>query len=189
MGTSRNDRSPMTPPWKMVAAVIGTPDVPPLRQGIEIWRAVAADREEKLLRDFSNRSLAEACQWLSKGMPAQEAVVKFRHATMYEHSAGLAIDMGCRALARSAAQGADAASFVGELFAEAVSYYMSRDLPSYVGARGRIGNTSEAIRLKEAVRESTKQQVKSVGEPQFGRQWRGYIARVLKTLQGGGAAQ
>lgn len=190
MGTSRNDRSPMTPPWKMALAVVGTPDVPAFRQGTEIWRAVAADRGEKLLRDFSNRSLAEASRWMSQRLSVQEALARFHQATMYESNAGLAIDMGRRALVRCAAEKGDATSFVGELFAEAISYYVSRDLPSYVGAKGRIPSASEAIRLKEALRETTKQQVKSAGEPKLGpREWRGYISTVLKTLQSGGTSE
>ena len=190
MGTSRNDRSPMTPPWKMALAVVGTSDVPASRQGTEIWRAVAAERGEKLLRDFSNQSLAEACRWMSQPLSVQEALTRFQQATKYESNAGLAIDMGRRALARCAAEKGDATSFVGELFAEAVSYYVSRDLPSYVGARGRIADASEAIRLKHALREATKQQVKSLGQPKLGpREWRGYISTVLKTLQGGGTSE
>jgi len=109
---------------------------------------------------------------------------------MYESNAGIAIDMGRRALIRCAAEKGGATSFVGELFAEAISYYVSRDLPSYVGAKGRIPSASEAIRLKEALRETTKQQVKSAGEPKLGpREWRGYISTVLKTLQGGGTSE
>jgi hypothetical protein len=190
MGTSRNDRSPMTPPWKMALAVVGTPDVPVSRQSLEIWRAVAADRGEKLLRDFSNRSLAEACRWMSQQMPVNEVLARFQRETMYESNAGLAIDIGRRALARCAAERGDATSFVGELFAEAVSYYISRDLPSYVGARGRIPSNGDAIRLKEALRESTKQRVRSMGEPKLGpREWRGYISSVLRTLKGEGTAE
>src|SRR2546427_5929708 len=167
MGTSRNDRSPMTPPWKMALAVLATPDVPPERQSIEIWKAVAADRGQKLVRDFSNPSLAEACRWVSQGLSVQEALTRFNRSTLYESNAGLAIDMGRRALARCAAERGDAASFVGELFSEAVSYYASRDLPSYVGAEGRISNSSDVIRLKETLRETTKQQVRCLGQPRL----------------------
>jgi hypothetical protein len=187
MGTSRNDRSPLTPPWRMALAVLGTPDVPAVRQSLEIWRAVAADRGPKLMRDFSNQSIADACRLVSQKLPVEEALAKFNSSTLYESDAGLAIDMGRRALTRCVAQGGDAASFVGELFAEAVSYYASRDLPSYVAARGRIETSSDAIRLKETLRETTKQQVKSVGDPKLGpKEWKNYISKVLTVLQGGG---
>jgi hypothetical protein len=189
MGTSRNDRSPQTPPWKMALAVLGTPDVPVSRQNTEIWRAVAADRGEKLIRDFSNTFLANACRWVVQGLPVNEAVRRYNASTRHESGAGLTIEMGRRALARCAARKTDAVTFVAELFAEAVSYYASRDLPSYVAASGRVSNTSETIKLKESLRETTRRQVKGLGEPRLGaRRWRGYISEVLKALQGGGGS-
>jgi hypothetical protein len=184
MGTSRNDRSPITPPWKMVFAILGTPDVPAERQSMEIWRAVAADRGPKLVRDFSNQHLAEACRWVSEGLSVQKAMEDFNRSTSHESDAGLAIDMGRRALVRCAAVRGDATNFVGELFAEAISYYVSRDLPSYVGSEGRVSSSSDAIRLKTTLREITKQQVRSAGTPKVRPQeWGEYIGRVLRILQ------
>jgi hypothetical protein len=180
----------MTPPWKMALAVVGSRDVAASRQNMEIWRAVSADRGQKLVRDFSNHSIAEACRWLASGVSAEEAVRRFNKATMHESSAGLTIDMGRRALARCAARKADPATFMGELFAEAVSYYASRDLPSYVGAKGRVSNTSETIKLKDSLRETTRELVKSVGAPKLERAaWSSYISSVLKVLQSGGTSK
>lgn len=186
MGTSRNDPSPKTPPWKIALAVLGTPEFPPIRQSAEIWKAVAADRGERLARDFSNDSLAEACRWVAEGLSVEESLSRFDKSTLYESDAGLAVDMGRRALVRCAAEGGDAASFVGELFAEAVSYYASRDLPSYVGAEGRVSTTSDVIQLKESLRETTRKQVRSLGQPRLGPgEWREYITMVLRVLQSG----
>src|SRR5689334_1915408 len=115
MGTSRNDRSPSTPPWRMALAVLGTSDVPAARQTLEIWQAVAADRGSKLLRDFSNPSLAEACRLVSQNLSVEEALSRFNRLSLYESNAGLAIDMGRRALSRCVAQRGDAQNFVSEL--------------------------------------------------------------------------
>lgn len=186
MGTSRNDRSPSTPPWKIALAVLGTPDVPPDRQCTEIWRAVAADRGEKMLRDFSHPSLAEACRLASARISPQEAVARFDAITSEATAPGFTFDMGRRAIARCAAESSGSSGFVSELFSEAVSYYASRDLPSYVGATGRIQNSTESIQLKELLRRVTKIKVESAGSPRSAtREWRGYIARVLRALQGG----
>lgn len=190
MGTSRNDRSPKTPPWRIAWAVLGAKEVPASRQCMEIWRAAAADRGEKMLRDFSNRSLAEGCRLASSGLSPQDAVAKFNEMARYESDAGLAIDMGRRAVARCAAEHGSPVQFVAELFSEAVSYYASRDLPSYVAAAGRVSNSSDAIRLKESLRQVTKQQVENVGEPRLGaQQWQRYVARVLNVLQGRGTLE
>ncbi len=95
--------------------------------------------------------------------------------------------MGRRALARCAAQRTDATGFVGELFAEAISYYSSRDLPSYVGAVGRVPTASAAISLKDNLRQTTKEQIRALGSPQLTPTgWRRHITRVLKALQGEG---
>lgn len=171
----------------MALAVVGAPDVSPARQSLEIWRAVAADRGESLLRDFSNPALAEACRHVAQGLPVRDAIAQFDRSTLREGAAGLALEMGRRALARCTAQGTDAASFVGELFAEAVSYYSSRDLPSFVGAAGRVPTTSAAIRLKDNLRQTTKEQIRALGPPELTPAgWRRHITRVLKKLQGEG---
>jgi hypothetical protein len=190
VGTSRNDRSPSTPPWKMALAVLGAREVSPDRQCTEIWRAVAADRGEKLLRDFSTRSLADACELAAAQFSPQEAVARFNELTRYESNVGLVVDMGRRAIARCAAEGGNATRFVSELFAEAVSYYASRDLPSYVAAPGRVATSSDSINLKEDLRRFTKLQVESVGEPRLGqREWRRYIAEIVNVLQSKGSTR
>jgi hypothetical protein len=165
--------------------VVGAPDVSPARQSLEIWKAVAADRGEGLLQDFSSPALAEACRYVAQGLSVNDAIAQFDRSTLREGAAGLVLDMGRRALARCAAQRTDATGFVGELFAEAVSYYSSRDLPSFVGAAGRVPTTSDAIRLKDSLRQTTKEQIRPLGPPQLTPTgWRRHITRVLKTLQG-----
>ena len=190
MGTSRNDRSPLTPPWKMALAIVGAPEIPSARQSLEIWRAVAADRGEKQIRDFTSPVLAAACRDIANRVPLGAALENFDRSALHESNTGLALEIGRRALARCAARKADATGFAGELFAEAVSYYVSRDLPSFVAARGRVATTSEAIRLKETIRQETREQIRELGSPGLSpREWRAYINTVLKTLQGQGGSR
>jgi hypothetical protein len=151
---------------------------------MEIWRAVAADRGEKMLQDFASAPILEACRLASAEMSPQDAIAGFNAATKYESEAGLVIDMGRRALARCAAERGGATRFMSELFAEAVSYYASRDLPSYVAASGRIANSSDAIALKNSFRSITRQQVESVGDAELApKQWREYVGKILGVLQ------
>jgi hypothetical protein len=187
VGTSRNDPSPKTPPWRMALAVVGTPDISAARQSLEIWKAVAADRGEKLVGDFSNPALAAACRYVADRLPVHDALERFDRSTVHESSSGLALEMGRRALARCTAQRTDAISFVGELFAEAVSYYASRDISSFVAAQGRVPNTSSSINLKDSLRQTTKDQIRALGKPRLTPSgWKTYITRVLKILQGEG---
>jgi hypothetical protein len=184
VGTSRNDPSPKTPPWRMALAVVGTPDINPTRQGLEIWKAVAADRGEKLVSDFASPALAEACRYVAEGIAVHDALARYDRSTLHESGTGLALEMGRRAMARCAAQRADAATFVGELFAEAVSYYASRDLPSFVAAEGRVANTSSSIDLKDRLRQTTREQVRALGTPRLTpRGWKSHITRVVRALQ------
>jgi hypothetical protein len=140
-----------------------------------------------MLQDFASHAIHEACRLASSELSPQDAIAKFDAATRYDSDAGLVIDMGRRALARCAAENGGASRFVSELFSEAVSYYASRDLPSYVAAEGRIANSSDAIALKNSLRRITREQVESVGEAHLGtREWRQYIAKVLAVLRSGG---
>lgn len=185
MGTSRNDRSPQTPPWKLALAILGKSGVSPDRQSREVWRAAYADRGEKLLRDLSHSALANACHLVEQRTTIQDGLGNYEKSIHYESEGGLVLEMGKRALTRCLATRASSTEFVGELFSEAVSYYISRDLPSYVSAPGRVESTLEAIKLKSACREVTRNTVKEVGRPKYkDQQWPKYIAKVLYALQG-----
>jgi hypothetical protein len=137
-----------------------------------------------MLRDFSDPALAQACEIAARGLTPQEAVSRFNDVTKYVSEAGLTVDMGRRAIARCAAEHGDAKQFMAEFFAEATSYYASRDLPSYVAAPGRIAGSTDSIRLKESLRQATRQQVESVGQPRLApRQWSQYIREILSVLR------
>jgi hypothetical protein len=60
--------------------------------------------------------------------------------------------MGRRALVRAVATGGGALAFASEIFAETASYYVSRDLPSYVGQEGCANTASAGIEVKENIR-------------------------------------
>lgn len=185
MGTSKNERSPNTPPWKPALAVIGRSDVSAERQLAEIWRSAYSERGERLLDDLSDPALVEACRLVTERVPVHEALNRFDENNERENRAGLAIELGRRALARCAVTGAGPTEFVQELFGEATSYYASRDLPSFVAAKDRINTNSEAIALKQALRTAAKQTVEMFGEPPLDRaDWSVHIARLLKALQG-----
>ncbi len=185
MGTSRNDRSPEIPTWKPALAVIGRTDVPADRQLTEIWRAAYGERGERLLYDLSQPSLAVACQLVDEKVPVYRALNQFDEINQRENRAGLAIEIGRRALARCAASGASSLDFVRELFGEATAYYASRDLPSFVAAENRVASNSEGIALKQALQNEAKQAVKELGNPPLDpASWSDHVSRVLSSLRG-----
>ncbi len=166
-------------------AVLGRSDVPPERQSREIWLAASADRGEKLLRDFSHSALAQACHLVAEGVSVDDGLRTYEQATRYESESGFAIELGRRALVKALAARGATVDFVGEVFSEAISYYASRDLPSFVAATGCVSSSSEAIKLKEQFRRIAKASVRSLGQPKYdGKQWKAYVSQVLDTLKG-----
>lgn len=144
----------------------------------------AADRGDFLLRDLSHPNLAEACGLVNETVQVQGATAVFDRATHYTADAGLAVEMGRRALVRAIVNGGNAKVFAAELFAETVSYYASRDLPSFVAAPGRISNVTAAIQLKENFRNIARNAAFETGDPPSDpKGWRRYVASVLSILQ------
>ena len=187
MGTSRNDRSPGTPPWKLVQAVLGHLKVPAERQNLELWRAAYKEAGAVLQTELSSSAIGHACELVNRQAPASEAVASYNRFLREHGDTGFFLDLARRALVRSVASRATAGQFMGEVFAEVVSYFASRDLPSYVGAADRIGNPQAAVSLERTFRDITKQQVRAAGDFDPGRVELGrYVGSVLATLQGGG---
>lgn len=185
MGTSKNVRSPDIPPWRPFLAVVGRPDIPVERQVRELWRAAFADRGPRLEDDFSQRTLAIACALAATSRNVHSALREYDAANQREGRAGLGVEIGRRALARAIARGTGAAGFAADFFADASSYYVSRDLPSFIGAPGRVQNTSSAIDLKNAISRVAREQVSKIGTPRAGAEgWSAFVESALLVLRG-----
>jgi hypothetical protein len=185
MGTSKNVRSPDIPPWKPFLAVVGRPDIPAQRQVMELWRAAYADRGPRLEDDFSQKSLALACELAATRRNVQTALREYDAANQRERRAGLGIELGRRALARAVAGGTGAAGFAADFFGDASSYYASRDLPSFIGAAGRVQDTSSAIELKNSISRVTREQVSTIGTPRTDADgWAAFVKAALTILRG-----
>jgi hypothetical protein len=159
MGTSTNQRSPDVPSWRIVQRVLGSHDVPVGTQFRELWKAVVAERKEPLLKQLGGPLMAEAYSLAGSQEPVTHVLGRFDSLARSSSEFGLEIDLGREALARSLITGSGSTGFVKALFSEVLSYYVSRDLPSYVGAPGRVATTSEAIKLKSALARSAEDAV------------------------------
>jgi hypothetical protein len=187
MGTSTNQPSPNIPTWRLANAVLGRPDWTAERQSREIWRAATSDREGQLYRDLANPLLVEACRIAEGGQDPIRAGQYFHQRLNEDHAAGLALEMAKRALVRAAATQSGATGFASELFAEAASYYVSRDLPSFVGQSGRIATTTEAVHLKDQIRMVARETALKTGPVKADiDSWQTYVSRVISALRGGG---
>ena len=185
MGTSKNVASPDTPPWKFALAVLGRLDVPPDRQSREIWRSVEAERGSRTTDDFSHPVLAIACRLASESSSVPACLHTYDDHLAKYNKAGFAAEIGRRALARAVLSKQGASGFARELFAEATSYYVSRDLASFVGSKGRVGTTSAAIALKIRLKEVARTVVASAGKPVADPDgWATYVSGVVRKLRG-----
>lgn len=185
MGTSKNVPSPDTPPWRIALAVLGRKDVPASRQHREIWRSVEAERGPRFADDFSHPTLALACKLASSANNVRSTLQNYDIHLSRERKSGFAVEIARRALARAlnAQQGSE--GFARELFAEATSYYASRDLPSFVGSRGRIETPSKAITLKAELKEITRTVVQQAGPPAVDPEgWTRFVSKVVSDLRG-----
>ena len=185
MGTSSNQPSPKTPSWRLAKAVLGSPSASPERQHQELWRAAIGDQGDALVEALGNPLLANACVLSTQSRSPYEAIGRFEQSLLDSHNAGLMLDLGKRALIRTVAAKKGAAGFASELFAETVSYYASRDLPSFVGAKGRILTTSDAIELKNQIQEHTRKIAKMFPVKTDPKGWKNYVSKVLDALQRG----
>ena len=185
MGTSSNQPSPKTPNWGLANAVLGKPSASPERQNQELWRAAIGDQGDALLDALGSPLLANACVLSTKSSSPSEAIGGFEQSLLDSHNAGLMLDLGKRALIRTVVAKKGASGFASELFAETVSYYASRDLPSFVGAKGRISTTSDAIELKNQLRDHARKIAKKFPVKTDPKGWKDYVSKVLAELQKG----
>lgn len=187
MGTSTNQRSPNTPSWRLSRAVLGMANVGIARQSQELWKAAVGDRGESLRTALGAEVLARAADIADTASSPIEAVRQFDSAVSEQRQAGLFLDLGKRALARSVAARTGRRGFASELFSEAVSYYASRDLASVVGRPTRIQSVDQALSLKSGLRSIARRIAEESSLSSGSESWRVYVSQVLDRLTGGGA--
>lgn len=183
MGTSSNHRSRAIPPWLPARAILGRPDVTTEAQSREIWRAALGD-ERALLRERLSGQVMQYAREIAKGASTPAgAASNFDTFLLSNSSASLFDSIARRALVRAVANATGANGFGGELFAETAAYLASRDLPSYVGATGRVETVNQAIKIKVELQQRARLAATSASlQTTSPSKWPEYVARVLAML-------
>lgn len=190
MGTSVNHPSPNTPTWRLVSTVLGNINWSPNRQSEEIWQAALADRQGRLTNELGSPLLAEAGQIADTNRDPIIAIESFDNVLSREYASGLVYEMGKRALARAVATGTGSLGFASELFAETVAYYVSRDMPSVVGASDRIKTIRDAGTLKDSIKGLARETARQNGHLYTNAaSWPNFVKTVLSALQGQGGPE
>jgi hypothetical protein len=111
------------------------------------------------------------------------ALIRFERWSAENRAIGLAADLAPSALARVVASRGTPTQAVGELFAEIVDYYASRDLPSVVGAPNHVKTAADAVDLKRRLKDVARRAVAAEGTPpESPDRLVTYIRRILSRL-------
>jgi hypothetical protein len=191
MGTSRNDPSPRTPPWKPIREFLGNPKVSLEIQSREIWKAALSDRDGRLIEDLTIASLAKSAEIAEKVQSPIQASKSFDH-IVNELGGSFFTDIAKRALLRAVVTGQGANGFGSEFFAETASYYVSRDLAGVIGNRDKIKTSSDGIEFKSKLRDVAKITASKVAKSlnakgeflENSNNWRVFVTNTINELKG-----
>ncbi len=184
MGTSRNDPSPRIPAWTPALAALGKEAVPPNKQLAEVWRAAIAQRGDSLLDALAHPALPRMLgAALAQSGDAEAAVGAFEDSRSAAGVAGLQFDLARRAAMRSASHGLDLNHTAAEFMAEVTDYFVSRDLPSFVGAAGRVRNVAESESLRRSLRDLARRASLVRGRISEPKSWRRFVASAVERLK------
>jgi hypothetical protein len=187
MGTSSNQPSPARDPsWIAARKVLGNPQFSPERQSQEIWRAATSDAGAQLRSNLGASIFATGAAIAANSRSVSEALNTFNQKLAAAKVSTIYTEIGARALARAVKRGAGTPGFAAELFAETVSYYVSRDLPSFVGSARRTESVSAAISLKQSLAEKARAVAfeHAKDAPSSAIAWRRFVEGTLAVLRG-----
>jgi hypothetical protein len=189
MGTSISHRSPPTPGWNAVGASYSTEAIGADRIVQEIWRAASSQAVGNLPADLSNPLVSKFAEIATASGDRTKALQEAQHLVAAAGTTSLALDIAHRALTQSFSTSGDRTqSFAQALFAQAVNYLVSRDLPGFVGAAGRAHNVTEAIALKNMLTDHTAKLVRTIpisaSTLRDASSWRAYVEAVVDRLAG-----
>lgn len=187
MGTSVNQPSPNTVPWKMVAATYLDDTLPLERVLQELWRAVLTEPEVDIHNSLSSSGVVVCLTAAVEASTPVDAVERAYRGLAEEKANSIVADLARRAVVLSFREGDRLESFTANLFAQVTDYLVSRDLPGFIGPAFRNKSVSDAIRFKDELRKRTWEIVKAFGSAPDAKKsshWRDYVRAVVARLAG-----
>lgn len=187
MGTSTSEGSPQTSSWRAAQAAYTNPSVPIERVVQEIWRAAVNQPAGNVAQSLAASVVARCLQIASTANSREIAIAEASSHIALSGGASLGAEIAKRAVAKSFREGDDrVAAYTANLFSEASNYLISRDLPGFVGARGRVHNATESLAFKLAAQRHVQERVEQVPRPSrehLARNWSSYVAAVVDHLR------
>jgi len=183
MGTSVNQRSPDTLPWKAVAAGYTSADVPIRRILNQIWRANTPP-DSSVVQNLGSTALFGIHQIARNESSGSVAQVTARSLIIHERASSIVSECAKRALAVTIANQSSVSSWRERLFVELTDYYVSRDAPGYVGRELRNKTVADLRAFKGEIRDHVSRVIRNVpGDPKNASEWVSYVDRVINALR------
>lgn len=160
MGTSVSQRSPNTGGWRAVSACYTAETIPVDRTATEIWRA-AAKQDNSLTEQLGSRTVA-ACVDAAHRNPSLESATRTIEEVSRAKQNTVVGEFAKRMLMVKASGGAPADTPAAALFRQLTDYYVSRDIPGFVGADFRCKTVSELRHFKQQIADAVSAKVKAI---------------------------
>ena len=188
MGTSISQRSPRTTNWRAVETGYTKEEIPIERLAQEIWRAANNQKEGNIFQDLAAPIIAECLRIVREVQNRDTAVQQIRRTIALSGQTSLATEIAQRAAIQTYQSAENRTeAFTKSLFSEAGNYLVSRDISGFIGS-GRINNVSEAIILKDSIKEQIAQKVGELSYPSGNLTdadvWRNYVGNVVRHFTG-----
>lgn len=183
MGTSVSHRSPQTVGWKAVSACYSNADVPIDRTASEIWRA-ASRQDDNLQKQLGSRVVVECIDAASESL-SREAVARRVAEISATKENSVVGEFAKRAFLLKAAGAYQGDTPAAALFRQLTDYYISRDIPGYVGPDYRCKTVADLRELKRSVGDAVARKVNAI-ERQLGlsgKPWAEVYPAILQRLQ------
>jgi hypothetical protein len=183
MGTSVSQRSPNTGGWRAVSACYTGESIPIDRTAVEIWRA-ASKQDNSLIEQLGSSTVAACVDAANRSPTPESAAITIEEISRSKENTVVG-EFAKRMLMVKASGGAPADTPVAALFRQLTDYYVSRDIPGFVGANFRCKTISELRHFKQKIADivSAKVQAAEREGRLSGRSWAETYRVVLHKLQ------
>jgi hypothetical protein len=146
MGTSVNQASPKTSGWKAVS-ICYTHEIPIDRTVTEIWRA-ASKQDNSLFEQLGSRLVSECVKASYQDLNQRSLATTIQQLNALKQNSVIG-EFAKRALTIRALAAPRQESVATILFRQLTGYFISRDIPGFVGPGYRCKTVAEVTRFKD----------------------------------------
>lgn len=183
MGTSKNYASPKTARWNAVRGCYKNEKVSEERIVAEIWRAATKENNE-LQSNLSSEIIFKCDQIIRESKSPQEAFKKYVSELIEMKQSSIVTEFAKRAIVQSYNSDNPSLEWRKNLLGEMTNYFVSRDIPGYLGDQFRLKTIQQMNDFKGAIKKLVISKMESVKiVPTNIKEWSSYIDISLKIIK------